>query len=56
MISGWAINSGLAQATLSNHILLYADLQKAIPVVSPHGPAHHTTENSSDPPDWNYIC
>lgn len=56
MISGWAINSCLAQAALPLHILLYAYLQKAVPVVSPPGPAHHTTENGSDPPDLNYIC
>lgn len=56
MISGWAINSCLAQAALPHHILLYADLQKAVPVVSPPGPAHHPTENGSDPPDLNYIC
>lgn len=56
MISGWAINSCLAQAALPHHILLYADLQKAVPVASPPGPAHHTTENASDPPDLNYIC
>lgn len=56
MISGWAINSCLAQAALPHHILLYADLQKAVPVVSPPGPAHHPTENGSDPPDLKYFC
>lgn len=46
MISGWIINSCFALATLSYHILLYADLHKAIPIVSPHEPEYHTTEKA----------